>query len=261
MPAWSPDGKSIAFVGRGFGDLFVVNADGSGIRQLTRSGSIGSANYGARFPSWSPDSHKIAFGYGLDGICVINADGSGFHRISDTGGIPAWSPGGKKIAFVSIDETSGDKIYVMAPDGSDIELVAQPTESRSFESPTWSSDGQLLAFAVTTAPDIDVLPGYLGIVSRYQGRVRVFLRGYNPFPASWRGTKIAVAYDPITNDRDWPDHVRVGTFDIRTNTLKNLHRGDHPSWSPDGRRLAFRYHGNIWVINADGRGARQLTHS
>jgi Tol biopolymer transport system component len=260
MPAWSPDGKSIAFVGRGLGDLFVMNADGSGIRRLTNSSS-GSTDYGARFPTWSPDSQKIAFGYGYDGICVINADGSGFHRISDTGVLPAWSPGGKKIAFVAIDDTSGGKIYVMKPDGSSTELIAQPSESRSFESLAWSPDGQLLAFGVSTAPDTDILPGYLGVVSRYQGRVRVFLRGYNPFPASWHGTKIAVAYDPITNDSDWPDHVRVGTFDMRTNTLKNLHRGDHPSFSPDGRRLVFRCQGNIWVINADGRGARRLTHS
>ena len=262
MPSWSLDGKSIAFVGGGARDLFVMNADGSGIRKLTNSSRIGaSTNYNARFPTWSPDSRKIAFGYGLSGICVIDADGSGFHRISDTGDLPAWSPGGKKIAYVEIAETSGGRIYVMRPDGSGKQLVASPTELRSFEAPAWSPDGERLAFAVTSAPDTDVLPGHLGVVSRFRGRVRVFLRGSNPFPWSWRGTRIAVAYDPITNDNDWLSHVRVGIFDTRTNTLKSLHRGDHPSWSPNGRRLVFRYQGNIWVINANGTGARPLTHT
>jgi Tol biopolymer transport system component len=158
------------------------------------------------------------------------------------------------------DETSGAKVYVMNPDGTGKELVAWPSDLRSYEAPTWSTDGQLLAFGISTAPDTDVLPGLLGIISRYGGRVRTSLRGYNPFPPSWHGTRVAVTYDPITNDQNWPSHVRVGLYDTRTKTLKSLHRGDHPSWSPNGRRLVFRYHGNIWVINANGSGARRLTH-
>jgi opacity protein-like surface antigen len=71
-PAWSPDGKQIAFVDhRGAGDLYVMNADGSGLRQLTQSSLPPAANYGARQPAWSPDGSRIAFGYGYTGISVI----------------------------------------------------------------------------------------------------------------------------------------------------------------------------------------------
>jgi Tol biopolymer transport system component len=270
MPAWSPDGTSIVFVADeagprdGEGELFVMNADGSGVRRLTTSCLApggGPANpctdYGPRSPTWSPDSREIAFTCGYAGICVINADGSGVRRISDSGDEPAWSPGGRKIAF-----SSGRSISVMNPDGTGTQLVATPRSyMRTYVTPAWSQDGQLLAFGMTWAPDADDLTGgFLGIVGGYRGRVHTYLLGDNPSSPSWHGANVAVTYNPITNDWDYEIHVRVGVFDTRTNTLKSLHRGDHPSWSPDGRRLAFAYHRNIWVISPNGTGARQLTH-
>src|SRR4051812_23993520 len=97
-PAWSPNGKAIAFVVGAEGalpDLWVMNADGSGARRLT------SGRY-ADSPTWSPDSKRIAFSYASTfemGVSVINADGSGLHEIVHNGSGPAWSPGGRRIAF------------------------------------------------------------------------------------------------------------------------------------------------------------------
>ena len=78
-PAWSPDGRKIAFQShRRFGgskpEIYVMNADGSGKRNLTRN----PANDGS--PSWSPDGRRIAFVSDRDGrpeAHVMNADGSG----------------------------------------------------------------------------------------------------------------------------------------------------------------------------------------
>ena len=76
-PAWSPDGSQIAFsfVSGGFGNVFVMNADGTGVRNVTNQ--VDSFN---TKPTWSPDGSKIAFYSNRDGdneIYVVRADGSG----------------------------------------------------------------------------------------------------------------------------------------------------------------------------------------
>jgi dipeptidyl aminopeptidase/acylaminoacyl peptidase len=77
-------------------DIYVVNGDGTGLRQLT----TGPA---AEFdPSWSPDGRRIAYrvdsGPAAADIFVMNADGSGQRRIA-SGLSPAWSPDGAMIAY------------------------------------------------------------------------------------------------------------------------------------------------------------------
>ena len=112
-PVWSPGGGRIAFLGsphRGK-EVYVVNADGSGQRLLTRD-----ARYSAT-PAWSPDGRQIAFegGRGISSsVYVVNADGSGQRRLARNGNSPAWSPDGRTIAFFS-----DSKIYLMNADGSE----------------------------------------------------------------------------------------------------------------------------------------------
>jgi TolB protein len=143
-PAWSPDGRRIAFVSSW--QLWVMNADGSGQRQLTRQGAH---NFN---PTWSPDGKRIAFERGrrqrdyvgctycagLRGLAVfvMKADGSGQRKLTQGGSQPHWSPDGQKIAFVSERDGNGD-IWLMNADGSDQRNLTRAAGNRETQ-PVWS---------------------------------------------------------------------------------------------------------------------------
>jgi len=104
-PAWSPDGRLIAFVskrdhlGTDAADLYLMNPDGSSVARLTNQ------NNAVWFASWDPHSRRIAYSLYLgapDGaIFTINADGSGLtHLVVDAEGSASWSPDGSKLAYV-----------------------------------------------------------------------------------------------------------------------------------------------------------------
>ena len=106
-PRWSPNGRKLLFtrhVSEGGNDVFVVNADGSGLRRPTHGFFL---KLGAS-ASWSPDSRRLAIagqGSGTDDVFVMNADGSDQHNLTHTPGISEdsarWSPTGTSIVFTS----------------------------------------------------------------------------------------------------------------------------------------------------------------
>jgi Tol biopolymer transport system component len=157
-PAWSPDGKQIAFTlstTQGGRNIAVIQADGSNLRSLTNTGTD-------TWPSWSPDGSRIVFASDRDGMShlyVMQADGT--QRIQLTNEPiwdyqPAWSPDGTRIAFTSgcagAPGGGKDSVYIVRADGSGRVHIPIPAEIYSdvYSSQTqasWSPDSARIAYA------------------------------------------------------------------------------------------------------------------
>ena len=261
-PVWSPDGRRIAFVSRRDGRaLYVMNADGSGLRIVARVQRLAT-------PAWSPDGRRIVFqGWGDGAVYVVNADGSGQRTLARRGNAPTWSPDGRRIAFVITG-----KLYVVNADGSGHRTLTRLGRDGGVASLAWSPDGRKLLFLVepSSAPRC----GYcsrLWVLNADGSGLRDLTRGIS-------GGFGAPASDPV-----WSPDGRMLAF-VRLNTrhgvyvinadgsaVRNLTpkpRGAAyaaPAWSPDGRKIAFASErdGNseIYLMNADGSSQRNLTRN
>ena len=146
-PAWSLNGRMIAFASHrdGPSHIFVVDADGTHTKRLT------SGHHVDTHPTWSPDGSRIAFVRGPTAIIeVMNADGTHIHRVvkSESGSVgdPAWSPDGRWIAFdLKAPGGTTSDLWLVHPDGTHPHRLT-PTGVNSI-SPAWSPDSGRIAFS------------------------------------------------------------------------------------------------------------------
>lgn len=146
MPVWSPDGQKLAFCtreGRGFGQVQLINADGSGRLQLTH------LRVGACPTDWSPDGEKIlsiAYSTPMPTIFVMGIDGSNLKQIASGYGA-RWSPDGKRVVFCRSAEGRGmsGSIWTANADGTGAAKVID--DNSNILEVAWFPDGKSIVFS------------------------------------------------------------------------------------------------------------------
>jgi TolB protein len=153
LPAWSPDGRSLAYTSyrQGPPSIFVARIFEG------RSDNITKGDGQAFAPTFSPDGKQIAYASTRTGnmeIWIANSDGTGARRITSSPGIdtaPAWSPTGQEIAFNS-DRAGTPQIYVMDSEGLNVRRLT--TVGNWNDAPAWNPSKEYPEIAYTSRLEV-----------------------------------------------------------------------------------------------------------
>jgi Tol biopolymer transport system component len=239
-------------------------------------------------PPAPPPQHRtdqIVF-VGAGGIWTMHSDATEVHQLTHDGGIqPEVSRDGQKIAYTRAfpmpDTPSQNyrRIWVMNADGSDQHEVfsvpfidpnkPEPLTGFWDSSPTWSPDGSQIAFI---REDGALVPDGIMVMNADGSGGRLVVDAHEPRISglAWSPDGTKIAYSFVFHDSS--THIDLANADGSGSTC--CLTGEHPpfnsardseaTWSPDSGLIA--YYGNaalqspgIWLINADGTNARQLT--
>ncbi len=270
---FSPDGNYLLYVKaerrQNVRTLFQVSVLGGDSRQLI---------YDIDSPvSFSPDGKKLAFVRGYlkeqeQVLVTANADGSGEERMvvrraPERAGFqrPVWSPDGKTIAFI-VSGTDSQGYYINIDELSVADKVERKISSdrwRNITSIAWLADGSGLLASARDRASLAGSPNQIWHISYPDGKARRVTNDLNYY------TELSIAADApmvVATIMNKSSNIWiVPEAEVSKATVvpvSNFSGNEGVAWAPDGRILfssTERENRDIWISNADGSNAKQLT--
>ena len=230
-PSVSPDGRRIVFDSdrTGNGDVYVMNADGTGAERLTEGPAM---DMGAE---WWDGGRVIAFaryeGRGRPHRYLIDSDGRNLRPMEDERQIHwSWSGDGSMVLTGPLDDTESSFIWVQNADGTDRRLLTELRPHSLNSDMSFSPDKRTVLFEsfIGSTRNAGVY-----VVALDGGSPRRLATGTDP---SWSpdGTQIAFKYHDPATDRYW-----LHVIDANGSHGRMLGEGTNPRWFPDSRRIAY----------------------
>jgi len=256
-------------------DIFSMNPDGTGVAQLTTNPA------GDRQPDWSPGATAIA--YTIDKpdspinfeVARMTARGTGHRRltITETGQAssqPSWLPDGSGLLFRRSGPTSRvGSIWQMGPLGAAPALRLAPPAPPLY--PSFAPNMSRVAYAAILSPTGDTDRGIFSQKADGSGLTMLFdvPGAYDSAPV-WSPDRTRIVFESDADvgganpERDMEVWVMGADGRGATQLTRNAAHDEGPTWSPDGRLLAYTSgpddtHGDIRVMTAGGRDLGQLT--
>jgi Tol biopolymer transport system component len=216
--------------------------------------------------SLSPDGEWIAFtNEGVqENLFIVRADGSEYRQLTDDprrNRVPAWSPDGTRIAFVS-DRGGRYEIWVIRPDGSGLERLVASSHDQSI-GPAWSPDARSLSvIKVGTLPRSSIVQVGRPLEDPTTRRLPPIPGGLGFWATSWSpdgGQLVGMGVgedDRVTGIFAYS--LASGEYEKLIGTEPSFQLNAWPTWLADGRHVAYVEQGRLLVLDYTSRQSHEL---